>query len=234
MNDLLAVTDATWPAAALHRAGAFTLREGRGGGQRVSSATAAAPWAETDIDAAEALHAALGQVPLFMLRHGEGALDAALDARGYRLKDPVNAYDCAIATLTAAPEDPMGAFAAWPPLAIMRDLWAEGGIGAGRVAVMERAAGPKTAILGRVSDRASGAAFVAIAGKTAMLHALHVRPGLRRQGSAVKIMRTAANWAQDHGAKRFSVLVTEANAAANTLYASLGMEIVGHYHYRSE
>jgi hypothetical protein len=47
-------------------------------------------------------------------------------------------------------------------------------------------------------------------------------------------MRTAAHWAQDHGAKRFSVLVTEANTAANALYASLAMEIVGQYHYRSK
>jgi hypothetical protein len=28
--------------------------------------------------------------------------------------------------------------------------------------------------------------------------------------------------------------VTEANRPANALYASLGMEIVGHYHYRSQ
>lgn len=233
MTGFLAASEATWPAAALHPAGAFAVREGRGGGQRVSAATAGGPWTGADIDAAERMQGALGQAPLFMIRPGEEALDAALATRGYRVKDPVDAYECATAALAAEPADPMAGFAIWPPLAIMRDLWEEGGIGAGRIAVMERARDPKTAILGRVSDRASGAAFVAVAGDVAMLHALYILPGLRRQGSAVKIMRTAAHWAQDHGAERFSVLVTQANLAAGALYASLGMAIVGQYHYRS-
>lgn len=234
MTDLFAVTDATWPAAAQHRAGAFTVREGRGGGQRVSAATASGPWTAADIDAAERMHQRLGQRPLFMVRPGEEALDNALAARGYHVKDPVNLCLAPIATLTAEPSDPMAGFAIWPPLAIMRDLWAEGGIGPDRIAVMERADCPKTAILGRISDRCAGVAFVATHAGTAMLHALHVAPDLRRQGSAVKIMRKAAHWAQDHGAERFSVLVTEANRPANALYASLGMEIVGQYHYRSQ
>lgn len=234
MTDLFAVSEATWPAAARHKAGAFTVREGRGGGQRVSAATAGAGWTEADIDAAEAKQAALGQPPLFMIRDGETALDAALAARGYRIKDPVNVYEAAVATLASEPASPMAGFPIWPPLAIMRDIWAEGGIGPERVAVMERATGPKTAILGRVNDRASGAAFIAGHGDTAMLHALHIVPDQRRQGSAVKMMRIAAHWAQDQGITRFSVLVTAANQPANALYASLGMRIVGHYHYRSE
>ena len=234
MTDLFAVSEATWPAAALHQAGAFTVREGRGGGQRVSAATAEAGWTEADIDTAVAKQEALGQRPLFMIRDGEETLDAALEARGYRIKDPVNIYEAAVATLAAEPAPPMAGFAIWPPLAIMRDIWAEGGIGPERVAVMERAADPKTAILGRVNDRASGAAFIAGYGDTAMLHALHIVPDQRRQGSAVKMMRKAAHWAQDQGMTRFSVLVTAANQPANVLYASLGMRIVGHYHYRSE
>lgn len=234
MTDLFDVAEATWPAAARHRAGAFTVREGRGGGQRVSAATAAPDWTEADIDAAEAKQAELGQPPLFMIRDGEAALDAALAARGYRIKDPVNLYEAAVATLAGEPVPAMAGFAIWPPLAIIRDIWAEGGIGPERVAVMERAADPKTAILGRVNDRASGAAFIAGYGDTAMLHALHIVPDRRRQGSAVKMMRKAAHWAQDQGMSRFSVLVTAANQPANALYASLGMRIVGHYHYRSK
>jgi GNAT superfamily N-acetyltransferase len=234
MTDPFAVTDATWPAAALHRAGGFTVREGRGGGQRVSAATAAGPWTQAGIDAAERMHARLGQRPLFMIRPREEALDAALAVRGYRVKDPVRIHAAPVATLASEPANPMAGFAIWPPLAIMRDLWDEGGIGAERIAVMERVKGPKTAILGRVNDRCSGVAFVAVHDDTAMLHALHVAPDLRRQGSAVKIVRKAAHWAQDHGAERFSVLVTAANGPANALYASLGMEIVGEYHYRSQ
>lgn len=231
MSDPFAVIEATWPAAAMHRAGPWLVREGRGGGKRVSAATAAGDWQAADIALAEAAQASLGQDLLFMLRPDEAALDATLETQGYRIVDPVVILAAPLAALAGAPP-PMTTFPIWPPLAIMRDIWAEGGIGAGRQAVMARVSGPKTAILGRINDRAAGTAFVALHEQTAMLHALHVLPGQRRQGIAAHMMRAAALWAQDQGAQRFSVVVTSANAAALALYASLGMTIVGHYHYR--
>ena len=226
------VVDATWPAAATHRVGPWLIRDGQGGGKRVSSATAEGEWAEADIDLAEAQHRDLGQTPLFMIRDGETRLDAALDARGYTLVDPVNIYAVPTAQLATTPPPPITTFCLWPMLEIMREIWAEGDIGPGRIAVMDRVAGPKTAILGRVNDRAAGVAFVAKSGSTAMLHALHVVPEQRRHGVAVQIMRAAAFWAQDVGAQEFAVVVTRHNPAANPLYTSLGMRIVGHYHYR--
>ena len=62
----------------------------------------------------------------------------------------------------AGPVSGMAAFAHWPPLAIACDLWAEGGIGPARLAVMDRVEGAKSVILGRANDRASGVAFVAV------------------------------------------------------------------------
>ena len=233
MNAILSLLDATWPAAALSRAGAFTIREGQGGGSRVSAATVEGPFGAGDIEAAEAAQDALGQTNLFMVLGGQQALDDALAARGYRVKDPVVIYAAPTTTLADPAPDPMSAFTIWPPLEIMRDLWAEGGIGPARLAVMDRAVGPKTAIMGRVKDRVAGVAFVAVVENRAMLHALHVAPGLRRQGSAVNIMRAAALWAQDRGATQLFLAVTRANEAANALYASLGMQIVENYHYRS-
>lgn len=233
MSDIFDVTDKTWPAADHIRAGAFLIRIGKGGGQRVSSATAVADWTEADIALAEETHKSQGQRLLFMVRPEDQALDLFLEQRGYSIVDPVVAFMAEISSMAIAPP-PMTAFCIWPPLEIMRDLWADGGITAARIAVMERANQPKTTILGRSGDRAAGVAFVAIHDEIAMLHALHVSPDQRRQGTAVNIMRAAAVWAQDHGAKRFSVVVTRANMAANTLYTSLGMHIVGHYHYRSK
>lgn len=233
MNPLFATVDATWPAAALHRAGPWLVREGAGGGQRVSATTAAGAWSPDDIPVAEAAQRALGQPSLFLVRDVDAALDAALDARGYRIHDPVFFRACAVGDL-ALPVPPLSAFPHWPPLAVAEDLWADGGIGPARVAVMHRAAGPKTAILARADDRPAGIAYAAIHEAEAMIHALHIAPAFRRQGSAVNIMRTAAAWAQDHGATRISVAVTQGNAAANALYASLNMPIVGHYHYRLE
>ena len=230
---LTALLDATWPAAAERREGPFTIREGRGGGKRVCAATAESGWTGADIDRAVAAQRALGQDPLFMIREGEAALDAELAARGFRVVDPVVVYHAKVADLATEVPPPVSTFCLWPMLRIMRELWAEGGVGADRIAVMERAKGPKTAILGRVNDRAAGTAFVAGTGHEAMLHALHVVPEQRRQGIAVKMMRAAAFWAQDQGFSDLSLAVTEANAGARALYASLGMAIVGKYHYRN-
>jgi GNAT superfamily N-acetyltransferase len=75
-------------------------------------------------------------------------------------------------------------------------------------------------------------AFVAIHGQTAMLHALEVAPDRRRLGVASNILRASARWAQDNGAGTLSLVVTTANAGARALYASLGLQAMGQYHYR--
>ena len=231
MTDLAAVLDATWPAAALHRTGDWLVREGRGGGKRVSAATAEGPRALADIAAMEAAQAALGQRPLVMIRPGQEALDAALAARGYGVVDPVAAYAAPVARL-ACDLPPLAAFDIWPPLAIQREIWAEGHIGPERLAVMDRVAGPKTALFARSNDRPAGVAFVALCGDTAMLHALEVLPALRRQGAGRHLLVAAANWAAGQGARTLSLVLTVANTGARTLYASLGMGVVGQYHYR--
>ena len=97
---------------------------------------------------------------------------------------------------------------------------------------MERTLGPKTVILSRTDDRPSGAAFVALHARTALIHAIEVRPALRRRGAARQILSAAAYWAAQQGADRLALVVTEANTGARALYASLGMQPVGQYHYR--
>lgn len=231
--DLLAeVTEATWPPAATHRHGPWLIREGQGGGQRVSATSAIGDWAEADIPTAENAMRALGQSPLFVLRPSDIALDQALAARGYAHHDPVVAYAAPVADLAATEPAFLTSFPHWPPLAVARQIWEQGGIGPARIAVMDRVAGPKTAILGRAGDRAAGIAFTAIHGNVAMLHALETAPDQRRKGCAHNILRAAAIWARNHGADTISLLVTERNAAARALYASLNFTVVGQYHYR--
>jgi GNAT superfamily N-acetyltransferase len=225
---LFEVMEATWPPARRWPLGPFLLRDGAGGGKRVSAASVAGDWTGADLAAAEAAMAE----PLFLIGPQDGALDAALAQRGYRVVDPVLAYAAPVAVVAGDGPQRMSAFAHWPPMEIARSLWAEGGIGPARLAVMARAAGPRTAVLGRTADRASGVAFVAMHGPIAMLHALEVSPAFRRQGSAHNILSAAARWAQDHGAETLSLVVTEANAPARALYASHGMSVVGQYHYR--
>lgn len=233
-DQLAQVTEATWPPARSFPQGPWLIREGQGGGQRVSAATAIGNWSEDDIPAAESAMRALGQSPLFVLRPTDAALDAALAARGYAHHDPVVAYAAPVADLAAAEPSFLTTFPHWPPLAVARKIWEQGGIGPARIAVMDRVTGPKTAILGRSGDRAAGIAFTAIHANIAMLHALETAPDQRRKGCAHNILRAAALWARDHGADTLALLVTERNTAARALYASLNMPVVGQYHYRKQ
>lgn len=97
---------------------------------------------------------------------------------------------------------------------------------------MERAVGPKTTFLGRCDDQPAGTLFVALDGDIAMVHAVEVSSPHRRKGLAKHMMAAAAFWAQDRGARHLALLTTKENGAANPLYASLGMDVVGSYHYR--
>ncbi len=226
------VIDGTWPAAGVQQTGQWLIREGQGGGQRVSAATALSYETEDDIGVAEAAMQAIGQSRLFQIREGDAALDAVLEERGYDVVDPVNIWVSAVETVATQFPPPVTAFAVWEPLAIQIDMWAKGDIGPGRLAVMDRVEGPKTALLGRLNDSPAGCAFEAIHGDTAMIHAIYVLPHQRKQGMARWFMRLAAFWARDNGAKYLSVVCTQDNAPANALYSSLGMTLVGQYHYR--
>ncbi|MCT4371656.1 GNAT family N-acetyltransferase [Yangia mangrovi] len=229
---LYATLDTTWPAASTVAAGPWLLREGGGGGKRVSCITAEDGWSPDDLQAAEQAQRMMRQEPLFMIRAGETALDVALESRGYEIIDPVNLWVCKIGLLTETPPHRMSAFALWEPLAVMREIWVAGGIGPARVGVMERARVPKTALFGRVSDKPAGAGYCAIHDGIAMVHALEVLEAHRGKGVGTAMMRRAAVWAESRGARYMSLACLTDNAAANGLYASLGMELVGQYHYR--
>ena len=230
LPDFAAAMEATWPALALHRAGPWTVRQGAGGGKRVSAASAWAEWHPEDIALAEQAQAGLGQDSLFVIWPWDQALDAALAARFYAKIDPVVGYVAPVSAFDAPQR--MTSFPHWPPLQIAKEIWADGGISAARLAVMDRALGPKTVILGRTADRPCGAGFVALHGTTAMIHAVEVRPSLRRKGAGRQILAAAAHWAAEQGADRLALAVTQGNSEARALYASLGMQPVGEYHYR--
>lgn len=229
-QDILNAIEATWPPSKSYIKGGWRFRLGDGGGKRVSAAT---PIDETyDIEAAEAEMAQLGQQSLFSLRKTDAPLDAALAENGYNIADPSILMSGPIEPLLGVSIPPITAFAIWPHLQIMTDIWAAGGIGAGRLAVMERVATPKTCVFGRINDRAAGTAFVAIHKNIAMVHAVEVLKEHRRHGLAKHMMRQAALWAADQGATAFALATTQANTSAQNLYSSLGMSEIGRYHYR--
>ncbi|MDH2326681.1 GNAT family N-acetyltransferase [Cereibacter sp. SYSU M97828] len=202
---LLAAMEATWPPARRWREGPWTLRDGAGGGKRVSAATLeGAPDGSFP--------------PLVMIRPGEEALDAAL--AHYAAVDPTLIYTAPVAALAGA-----GVDATWPPPPGALAIWAAGGIGPARVAVMERARGAALIVPG-------GAAFVAVDGDVAMIHAVEVAPESRRRGLGLGLLAGAAEWAGRQGARDLALAVTRANRPARALYERAGMVRAGHYHYR--
>ncbi|HEY9037842.1 MAG TPA: GNAT family N-acetyltransferase [Roseovarius sp.] len=226
------VIQATWPAHAQRTLGPWVLRDGRGGGKRASAATARGQATDADLAPAEAAMRAMGQRPCFMIRCGDANVDALLAQAGYEVVDPVAMYAAPLAGLAMDSPEPTASFHIWEPLAIQREIWAGGGIGPDRIAVMHRARGPKTTLLGRRNGHAVAAGFAAIEGDMVMVHALEVLPEHRRQGTARALMLEAARWAAPLGAQHLAVVCTEANTAANALYASMGMARIGRYHYR--
>ena len=232
LEDLYKAIDGTWPAKRFIEHGPWCLREGDGGGKRVSAATAADTVGPDDISEAEQTMTQLGQDPLFMLRANDTSLDADLAERGYDVVDPVTIYACRPEALTDVSIPRVTVFNLWEPLAIMREIWEQGGIGPARQRVMARAVGPKTALLSRLHDKPAGVAFVAMHNGTAMVHAVEVLPYQRRKGAAAWMMRGAAFWAEQQGAHTLSVICTNANTGANALYTALGFSVQGHYHYR--
>ncbi len=227
--EIFAALDATWPPAEASLSEGWLIRRGDGGGQRVSAARRVAEGAE--IAAAERAMAALGQAPLFQVPAGQDELAAELAARGYREHDPTIIFAAPVAGLALAACDERTIFCDGP-LAVMEAIWAGGGIGPARLAVMARAGGPKIWLMGRRGDRPAGCGFVAVAGDTALLHALEIAPEARRHGLGARMTRAAASFGARHGATRLALAVTAANAPACALYGGLGMGEISRYHYR--
>ncbi len=232
LDDLFAVIDGTWPAAKIHSHGPWQIREGLGGGQRVSAATAMGAVGNKDITQAEAAMDGLGQGRIFMIRPGDSALDALLETRGYAVVDPVNIYLCPVQDLARNAPPRLSTFEITEPLAVMREIWDEGGIGSARLNVMKRTTGPRSYLFGRIEDRPAGAAFVAAHNGVAMLHALEIKRKHQRKGLGRYLMWQAARWANGQGLPWLSVICTKANDGANGLYKSIGMTAMGGYHYR--
>ncbi len=232
LHTLYDVLNRTWPAAKHIPQDCWCLRFGKGGGKRVCAATLEGIFDSQSIDAAAQNMHDFGQPSLFMVRNGENELDAALKIYGYEISDPCNIYAASVEKLTKQKPPRVSMFNIWEPLEIQKDIWRQGGIGAARLAVMERAKGAKASILMRWDNHPAGSAFVAMSNNIAMVHALEVLPYQRRKGVGKWAMRQAAIWAQEQGAHSISAICTKENTGANALYSSLNMRRVGGYHYR--
>lgn len=228
---LFDVIEATWPPFATENCDGVTLRDGQGGGKRVSAATAPDNTSEAILDLViERMGVSMD--PLFQIEDGQKRLDRLLADRGFDVIDPVSIYLANIQRVAEDGPPPVSAFSTWPPLAMQTEVWEAAGVNASRRAVMARVQGPKRALLARTGNAPSGAAFVAIHEDTAMVHALEISAEFRRNSAGRNLMRCAAQWAASEGATQIATLTLKDNVPANALFTSLGMRPVGQYHYR--
>ena len=229
---LFAAIDGTWPAFATHGKGIWTLREGRGAGQRVSAASTEQAATKQDVEQAAEAMRAMGQKPLFIVRGAQAQLDELLAGMGYRVKDPVDVLMARSADLAHYSQPDMKVIFAPEPMPIQAEIWEAGGINAARLDVMRHAKGPKTCLLGRHENHPVAAGFLACHNNIAMVHAVEVLPAARRQGVAKAMMQGAAWWALQQGADWFGCLTVSENLPAQRLYRKMGMETATQYHYR--
>ncbi len=235
---LLQAFETSWPAAEYRDAGGYRIGRGLGGGGRISSARPlqgqdAASTSPEGIAAAVATHEGWDQTPLFRLWDGDADHARALSDAGLSARNPTLVMASPLAPLTDTPTPLLTVFQIWPPLAVLAEIWQAGAITPARQAAMHRVNLPATTLLGRMDDHASAAAFAAVDGDVAMIHALEVEPRMRGRGLGGWMIREAAFWAQAQGATRLALAVTEANAPAVGLYRKLGFETVGRYSYWS-
>ena len=227
------VLDATWAPNSRRSVGDWIIREGCGGGSRVSAASWHGTNADTaDVEKAEQAMEKIGQVPLFMLRPGQNALDHRLQLTGYELIAPVRMMAAPSAAVADDVDLGHTVIPCTPILALQIDIWKQGGIGAPRIDVMNRVRCQKTALLARSGQDPVGTVFVAIHKGVAMIHALEVLSRYRRKGHGYRITKAAAAWALGLGAHTISLLVTRENDAAIALYETAGFHDVASYHYR--
>jgi N-acetylglutamate synthase len=232
--DLHAANMASAPAEEEVRLGPWRLRRG-GGGRRAMAATLEGaregrPRPE-DIAAALARMREWGQRPVFQVRAGEEALDAALAAEGLVREGRTVILAVPSAAVAHRAAD-VAVIDCDGPLAVQVEIWHAAGVGPERLAGMARVATPKRYLLGRLRDRPAGAAFVCASGGVAMLNALEIVGAARRQGLGRRIVGWTGAWAAEAGAKTLAVAVDTENAPARALYADLGMTPAASYHYR--
>lgn len=229
---LLAALEATWPPAAIDTDSVpgWKLRDGAGGGKRVSSAVSLGG---RDPEAPAAAMRARGERPLIQVPGSDPDLDALLAEAGWSEIDRT--------LLMIGPAEPLStldadrkirSIEARCRLVLIEEIWEAGGVDAARRAVMARCPLPKTTVVARSDTSVTGVCFVAADGEVAMLHAMEVRADMRRQGAGRSTLAGAARFALDQGAAWLALAVTEANAAARALYEAAGMETVARYGYR--
>ncbi|MEM6357241.1 MAG: GNAT family N-acetyltransferase [Pseudomonadota bacterium] len=241
-------SDATWPGERIEWIGGWKLRFTEGAGSRAASAWAAeaeAPMEPTAIAArigeVTRAYGRAGLRPRFQIWPGDTQIDQALETAGWERYDrSLLMIRPAIPPIELPPPGPDAvregreamAVVVRTPIALLDEVWQEGGVGPARRAVLDRSQGPKAIFLGRVGMQPAGAVAMTLDGEVGITQALWVVPAARRSGLASVLMAAASRFAADAGASVIAHAVLEENMPAVRLYERLGFRPFGAYHYR--
>jgi len=238
----------SWPAPRQVLLDGWVLRFAGGYTRRANSATPLDPGDDgpaalsAKIAACEALYAAQGLPALVRVRSFDGALAAALDARGYTAEglSPV-------LWMPLGPATGSGHAAEDVELSEMQP-------GPGWLDAQARLSGPDVAARGRILDavavrcafagaRVEGpgsplasVAFGAVHGGVVCLHLVATDPAFRRRGLSRRVVSALLAWARNRaGARDASLQVAAENTGALALYAELGFRTeLFQYQYRRQ
>jgi len=225
-------SDLCWPPIRKKTVGPWVIREGGGGGRRVSSTTPIGDYSKEDILLAEREMQALGQPNIFQIRNKDEDLDILLKEKGYSLVDKTVIYTGNIVEISGLRVPPVTTFNVWPYLSIMKSIWEKGGITDARLSVMRRCNVRKTAILGRIENKAAGCAFISQSEGVSIIQSVFVLPQYRRKGLSRYIISEAAKWGVGEGTSYLALMTSKYNRKARNLYDGLGMKMIDTYHYR--
>ncbi|WP_406088324.1 GNAT family N-acetyltransferase [Kitasatospora purpeofusca] len=166
------------------------------------------------------------------------ALDAALDARGYRRDSATLVCTAPTAAVAdaARPATPLDVTLAEHPTRAWLDAYAElepGGTEREAAEQLFHRIGGPAAHLGVERDgRLVGIGLVVAAPGCAGVFCMATDPAHRRRGIAGAILHVGARWAQARGAGTLYLQVTAGNTTARRLYERVGFEVSHSYHYR--
>lgn len=233
-----ALLEETWPPVATKDLeGAWRVRWAASAGRRVCSARPLTP-------EPSALLATLGQVEAHYAAHGgasllqlfaeqEAALAAPLMEQGYAREAEtrfLTAPAAPIANRAYRIQTRPYVIRIAAPLAAVDALWATGGVGSARRAVMARAERGEI-FAARLESRMKGLVFVAAGATGAMIHALHVAPEARRLGVGTDLAVAAARWAIARGLDKIAVAIEADNVASRALFEAVGFSETAAYAY---
>jgi GNAT superfamily N-acetyltransferase len=225
---------ASWPAAELERRGRWVFAANRGVTGRANSVSPLGPpdgSLQAAIDAVEEWYRARGQPAMFRLTPlaGDG-LVSLLEARGYHprpeptdvLVGPLAALPAATGSVVISDRPPLGWFDVGDRPVEHRPVVE---------AMMRRVSGPVGWATLSIDERTVAVGQGAVTGDHLSVFGMHTAADRRGRGHARVVLEALHAWGVAAGAEVATLQVTEANAAAQHLYRSVGYTPAYSYRY---